>query len=178
MPSCRQPAEPRLTLTVFPSELGWMALLTADGAVRQLTFGHPSAAAAKKALGRQASKAAAGKENDALVRRLRAYACGAADNFADVPVAPGPLSSFQRRILARCRKIPFGQTMSYAGLAAKGGFPGTARAVGNCMARNRIPLIVPCHRVVCSDGRLGSYSAPGGARTKSRLLAMESGKLA
>ncbi len=52
--------------------------------------------------------------------------------------------------------------------------PGPApRAVGNCMAANPIPLIVPCHRVTLADGRLGSYSAPGGTQTKRRLLAME-----
>jgi methylated-DNA-[protein]-cysteine S-methyltransferase len=178
MPVARRSPDNRLTLTVFPTKLGWMALLTAGGAVRQLTFGHPSAAAAKKALGHRVSGALPGKLCAPLVRRLRAYASGAPDSFADVTVAPGPLSEFQQRILDTCRKIPFGRTLSYAELAAKGGFPGAARAVGNCMAANRIPLIVPCHRVVCSDGRLGSYSAPGGVRMKSRLLAMESGKLA
>ena len=77
----------------------------------------------------------------------------------------------------QCRRIPYGRTMSYAELAAKAGSPNAARAVGNCMAGNRIPLIVPCHRVVCSDGRLGSYSAPGGTRMKRRLLDLESKKL-
>ena len=83
-------------------------------------------------------------------------------------------SRFQRRVLNQCRRVPCGATISYARLAAKAGYPGAARAVGNCMAGNPIPLIVPCHRVVCSDGRLGAYSAPGGTAMKRRLLALES----
>ena len=56
--------------------------------------------------------------------------------------------------------IPYGRTMSYGELAAKAGSPRAARAVGNCMAANKIPLLVPCHRVVCSGGRLGSLFRP------------------
>jgi methylated-DNA-[protein]-cysteine S-methyltransferase len=67
--------------------------------------------------------------------------------------------------------------LTYGELAAKAGYPGAARAVGNCMAANRIPLLIPCHRVVCAGGRLGSYSAPGGTVTKRRLLALEAGEL-
>jgi methylated-DNA-[protein]-cysteine S-methyltransferase len=63
--------------------------------------------------------------------------------------------------------------MTYGELAAKAGSPRAARAVGSCMARNRIPLVIPCHRVVPSGGRLGSFSAPGGSETKRRLIDME-----
>ncbi|MEX1224432.1 MAG: MGMT family protein, partial [Pirellulales bacterium] len=72
-----------------------------------------------------------------------------------------------------CRRIPIGQTMSYAELAAVAGSPGAARAVGNIMAGNRVPIIVPCHRVVGSGGSLGGYSSSGGLRTKRRLLSLE-----
>ena len=112
------------------------------------------------------------------MRRLQAYAAGNPDDFRDVPVDPGPESPFQASVWRHCRKIPIGQTLSYAELAAKAGSPGAARAVGNCMARNRIPLIIPCHRVVNANGSVGFYSAPGGARTKRRLLALESRELA
>jgi methylated-DNA-[protein]-cysteine S-methyltransferase len=113
-----------------------------------------------------------------LVRRLQAFAAGQPDALGDIRIDPGPLTDFQRRVLRQCRRIPYGQTLSYAELAAKAGFSRAARAVGNCMAGNRIPLIIPCHRVVCADGRLGSYSAPGGTSMKRRLLALESRELA
>jgi methylated-DNA-[protein]-cysteine S-methyltransferase len=176
MPAAKTPHCPPLTLYVFPTDLGWMALVTAGDTVRQLTFGHPSAAAARKALGPGTLRdATPGRRGAALVRRLQAYASGKPEDFHDVPIDPGSVSDFRRRILNACRKIPVGKTLSYAELAAKAGSARAARAIGNCMAGNRIPLIVPCHRVVCSDGRLGSYSAPGGTGTKRRLLAMESG---
>ncbi len=179
MSAAKTRTEPALTLMVFPSRLGWMAIAMAGPTVKRLAFGHPSRAAAEKALGLgKPKRAAAGKREAALVRRLQAYASGRPDDFRDVPIDPGPLSEFQSRILEQCRQIPFGQTRSYAELAAKAGSLRAARAVGNCMAGNCIPLIVPCHRVVCSDGRLGSYSAPGGAKTKRRLLALEAGELA
>jgi methylated-DNA-[protein]-cysteine S-methyltransferase len=113
-----------------------------------------------------------------LPLRLQAFASGKPDDFRDIRVEPGllqpSLTDFQRRVLDQCRKIPYGSTISYAELAAKAGFPRASRAVGNCMAANRIPLLIPCHRVVRSDGQLGSYSAPGGVGMKRRLLAMES----
>jgi methylated-DNA-[protein]-cysteine S-methyltransferase len=153
-----------------------MALLTAGDTVRQLTFGHPSATAARKALGDKiAENAVPSKRKNALVRRLQAYAAGKPDEFRDVSVDAGPVSPIRAKILKHCRNIPFGQTVSYAELAAKAGSPGAARAVGNCMAGNPIPLVIPCHRVVCGDGRVGFYSAPGGVRMKRRLLALESG---
>ena len=99
------------------------------------------------------------------MRRLQAYAKGALkDDFRDIKLDLGRLSVFQRRVLEECRKIPFGTTLSYGQLAARAGSARAYRAVGNCMAGNKIPIITPCHRVVQSSGVLGSYSAPGGVR--------------
>jgi O-6-methylguanine DNA methyltransferase len=80
---------------------------------------------------------------------------------------------FQRRVWREISKIPYGGLTSYGLIARSMGKPRAARAVGNCMAGNRTPLVVPCHRVVAAHGRLGRFSAPGGSRTKRRLLAME-----
>jgi methylated-DNA-[protein]-cysteine S-methyltransferase len=111
-----------------------------------------------------------------LMVRLQAYAAGTPDDFRDIHVDAGPVGPFKQRVLAECRRIPYGSTLTYAELAAKAGSPGAARAVGNCMAGNRIPLVTPCHRVVRSDGQVGSYSAPGGSKTKCKLLWLESKK--
>ncbi len=163
---------------VFPSRLGWMGLVTAGkrDAVIQLTFGHPSAEAARVALDpewlNEATRVA--KNRFPLVSRLQAYASGFPDDFRDVCVEPKVGSRFRRRIWEQCRRIPYGSTMGYAELARRAGYPKSARAVGGSMAANRIPLIVPCHRVVRSDGRIGAFSAPGGQAMKQRLLAMES----
>jgi len=175
MSNRKQSTEPIEAVLVFPSDLGWMAAVVAGDVVRQLAFGHPSAAAAKKALGRGApASAKPSKRHAPLIRRLQAYAAGIPDGLDDVPVDFGPVGDFQRRVLEQCRRIPYGRTISYGELAAKAGSPRAARAVGNCMAANKTPLLVPCHRVVHSGGRLGSFSAPGGTSMKRRLLAMES----
>jgi methylated-DNA-[protein]-cysteine S-methyltransferase len=178
-----------LSLHVFPSDLGWMAILVSGEAVVRLSFGHPSSEAAQKAIGpfspishmgpmgRMGLMVSAKGKTD-LQLRLQAYAAGNANDFRDICVDPGllqpALTDFQLRVLKQCRKIPFGRTISYAELAAKAGSPRAARAIGNCMAANPIPLLIPCHRVVRSDGQLGSYSAPGGVGMKRRLLALES----
>jgi methylated-DNA-[protein]-cysteine S-methyltransferase len=174
MATTNRATDPVSTLLIFPSDLGWMGVVVAGDVVKRLTFGHCSAAAAKKAFdGKLLKHARRGKPNTRLVRRLQKYAAGYPDPLRDVPVDPGPMSDFRRRVLQQCRDIPYGTTLSYAELAAKAGSPRAARAAGNCMASNRIPLLIPCHRVVRSDGGLGSYSAPGGVVMKRRILALE-----
>ncbi len=151
-----------------------MALIGAGDVLRQLTLAHRSAHAAAGACDPELlENARRGTWNGQLVRRLQAYATGTPVDFRDVRVDPGRLTAFERRVVGQCRRIPYGETVSYGELAARSGSPGAARAVGNCMAANRIPLIIPCHRVVRADGRPGAYSAPGGTRTKRRLLALE-----
>ncbi len=90
-----------------------------------------------------------------------------------VPIDWGEISAFRRRVLEACRKIPFGATATYADLARAAGSPGAARAVGSTMATNPLPLIVPCHRVLRSDGSLGGFSSPQGPSQKTRLLRLE-----
>ena len=165
-------------LVVFPSRLGWMALIGAGDVLKRLTFGHRSSHAAAAACGPELLQyAQPGDWNSQLVRRLQSYASGKPVDFCDVRVDPGPLTEFRRRVVRCCRQIPYGKTISYGRLAAEAGSPRAARAVGNCMAVNRIPLIIPCHRVLPADGRPGSFSAPGGTRTKQRLLALEGRQL-
>jgi len=169
---------------VFSSDLGWMALGIEDGAAAWLTFGHVTRAEAEKAVKdrmcsfRVFPRHCIGPSGVAadIATRLRAYASGKREELGNVPIAMGTRSDFQRAVLLQCRKIPYGRTLSYGELAAKAGFPRAARAAGRCMARNPLPLLIPCHRVVCSGGQLGKYSPPGGVEMKRRLLAMESKK--
>ena len=165
-------------LAVFATSLGWMALVGRGNVLLRLTFGHASAREAVEAAIEALEPdllelARPGDWNPPLVERLKAYACGDAVDFDDVEVDPGPISPFRRRVLRCCRRIPYGSTLTYGQLAAKAGSRRAARAVGSCMATNRIPLIIPCHRVVSAGGRIGGFSALGGARTKQRLLTME-----
>ena len=170
----------RNTLVVVPSSLGWIALVGAETLLKQLTFGHRNSAAAAGALDPELCKSAisgtaiSGTWNADLVRRLQAYASGTPVDFRDVRIDTREMTHFQRQVARQCRCIAYGQVRTYGQLAAEAGFPRAARAVGNCMAANRFPLVVPCHRVVPASGRGGAFSAPGGTGLKRRLLAMES----
>lgn len=164
------------TIDAFNTQLGWMAILAAGDRVLQLSFGHHTCDAALAALDRE--RAASARRGDScahLRENLIAYAEGTPVDFADVLIDVGYASPFARRVLSACRQIPLGKTRSYAALAAAAGSPGGARAVGNVMAANRHPLIVPCHRVVSSDGSIGHFSAPEGPKMKARLLQLEQG---
>ena len=94
-------------------------------------------------------------------------------DLRDVPLDFGAVTPFQRKVYETARGILPGRTTTYGGLAAKLGKPGAARAVGHAMSRNPFLLVVPCHRVVASDGTLGGFSAHGGVATKRRLLELE-----
>jgi len=107
-----------------------------------------------------------------LQSELRTYFAGRPVTFHVRPDLSG-LTSFQQAVLQACAKIPYGQTTSYADLARRVGRPGAARAVGAVMARNPVPIIIPCHRVITAQGGLGGYSAEQGISLKRWLLEME-----
>lgn len=89
------------------------------------------------------------------------------------PVDLARVGPFEREVLEALRRIPAGQVRTYREIARGLGEPGAARAVGTACARNPLPLLIPCHRVVRSDGGLGGYSLRGGAALKRRLLQAE-----
>ncbi|MDA1051506.1 MAG: methylated-DNA--[protein]-cysteine S-methyltransferase [Planctomycetota bacterium] len=151
-----------------------MAASWLDGLLIHLTFGHSSPQAAIAYLAIDHDPADATLAMKKLVKRLQAFAAGERhDDFLDVPLFMTEMTPFQQAVVERCRRIPPGETLSYAGLAAAAGHPGAARAVGRVMATNRFPLIVPCHRVVAAGGAIGGFSAPDGINMKRRLLAPE-----
>ncbi len=94
-------------------------------------------------------------------------------SFAAVTVDPGGWTDFAARTYDACRAIKAGTTATYKQLAAAAGNPNASRAVGAAMARNRVLLVIPCHRVVSTGGNLGGFSAPGGLTTKRSLLELE-----
>lgn len=174
----------RHAVCTFETALGWMALVgarpsrtahkEAGWTVARLAVGFPSAAAALE----HAVAGLPGEVDETdwqpeLVERIRRYAAGEPVDFSDVPIDVSGMTPFARRVLECCRRIPYGSRLSYAALAERAGSPRAARAVGNCMAGNTVPLVVPCHRVVASGGRLGGYSSPQGIALKQRLLEME-----
>lgn len=188
-------------LLFFPTPLGWMGLFWSGQTVRRLTFGHPDAISAMSTLVTQAFSMQEfpwaipiepdiekdywtwnvperiGQWEADLLGRLRAYADGQIVDFSDVAVDPGPCTAFQARVYELCRAIPYGGRITYGELARLAGTPQAARAVGQCLARNPIPLLIPCHRVVGAGGKLVGFTAPGALAMKERLLRLEANAL-
>jgi methylated-DNA-[protein]-cysteine S-methyltransferase len=109
-----------------------------------------------------------------LIGRVKRHLAGEPDDFADVPLDTRELPPFHAAVYEALRKVQAGTTTTYGALGRKiSGTTGAARAVGTAMAKNPFALLVPCHRVVGSDGKLHGFSAPGGLATKARLLAIE-----
>ncbi|NLE38713.1 MAG: methylated-DNA--[protein]-cysteine S-methyltransferase [Pirellulaceae bacterium] len=180
---------PSLHPITFDTSYGWIAVVLDGSTIRRIALGHPTESAARRAVrdeiaavathgtGRTAGKAQNASDTrlgDSLAARIRAYCEGIHDDFRDLAVDMAYLTPLGRQVFEQCRRIPYGRTRTYAELAAAVGRPGAARAVGNFMASNRTPIVVPCHRVVASGGRLGGFTAPGGAALKQRLLELES----
>ena len=168
-------------LDCFRTDLGWVAMLGSGetferpaGTLKRLTFGHRSREAALDALlAKGFDEFRRSIWHASLRRDLQNYARGIPVDFGYTQVDVAQLTPFQRAVVGRCRQIVYGSVLTYAQLATRAGSPRAARAVGNCMAANRFPIVVPCHRVVAQGGRLGGFSAPQGTDMKRCLLDLE-----
>lgn len=110
-------------------------------------------------------------EAQRLERALIAYLDGQLEALASVPIAWSPAIAFDRAVSEAVRTIPPGRVASYGGVARLAGRPGAARAVGGAVGRNRVGLVIPCHRVIAADGSLGGYGGDpfGGRETALRV---------
>ena len=108
------------------------------------------------------------------VAAAKRYFEGNETDFAQLELDLDGQDEFFKRVYAAARRIQWGRTTTYGALAKElGGGAETARDVGQAMARNPIPLIIPCHRVLAAGGKIGGFSAPGGAAAKIRMLGLE-----
>jgi methylated-DNA-[protein]-cysteine S-methyltransferase len=110
------------------------------------------------------------RRTEDAARQLDEYFAGRRREF-DLPMDFRLVRGFRRAVLSHLREIPYGRTESYAAVARAAGNPAAVRAAGSACARNPLPVVVPCHRVVRSDGTIGQYG--GGPAMKAALLQME-----
>jgi methylated-DNA-[protein]-cysteine S-methyltransferase len=110
---------------------------------------------------------------DQLGRQIDKFFGNGSETFQDVPIDSSGWPEFTKRVYQRCRSIPPATTLTYKQLAGLAGNEKASRAVGAAMSRNRILLVIPCHRVISGGGQLRGFSAPGGLATKRRLLDLE-----
>ena len=162
---------------VIKTAQGWVGLLASQRGLRRSTLPERTRDDCLARLGVEASGALEdqGQFGD-LPGRLVAYFDGEREDFADVNLDLSDATDFFRCAWSACVTIPRGETRTYGWLARQAGRPNAPRAAGQSMARNRLPIVVPCHRVVGSDGSLRGFGS-GSARIdlKRLLLEMESG---
>ena len=177
---------------VFRTALGWMGVAGRSGLLTRVFLPAHGRAEVERRIRAACPGATAGRDYLLLeaARQLSAYADGNRIPF-DLPLdlagegdrngvrppevkGSDPFSApFRQRVVRACMAISFGRCRTYGQVAAAAGSPGAARAVGQVMRANPLPIVVPCHRVIGADGRMVGFSAPGGLWLKERLLLHE-----
>ena len=154
-----------ILFTTIETPVGPLLLAAADDGLHLIEFQQPRHPVRRTDAWREGGHPTL----DAARTQLGEYFAGSRKRF-DLSLAPQG-TAFQKQTWAELGNIPYGQTVSYAELAARTGRPGAARAVGAAIGRNPLPIVVPCHRVVGATGSLTGFS--GGLATKDHLLRLE-----
>ncbi len=155
--------------------LGWVAVAGGPAGVCRATLPQPGPQQAVEHLQSQGRPVVLERDDEAFAEALagvRRY-CAGEQRELDYPLDLSAGTPFQQRVWETTRAIPYGRTLSYGEVAWESGCPRGARAVGAAMASNPVPLFVPCHRVIGSDGSLHGFG--GGLPLKRRLLDLEAG---
>ena len=159
-------------MLIFKSRWGWMGVAESKDGIAAIVLPQTSKAAAAAALG-SASSGFDGSSS-ALLREARRqlieYLAGTRTSF-DLPLDFSQGTAFQQRVWKKLRAIPYGGLWSYRGLASRLGGVQYARAVGGAVGANPLPIVLPCHRIVGHDARIGGFSC--GLPAKRKLLALE-----
>ena len=178
-----------LHMSLFSTAIGWMALAGRAEKVHSLVIACASEREAwerwqnlfgSRWAATQTNHTGAPVQKDWFPRARRVladYVAGGLVDLSDIECDFSDRSEFERRVLFAVRDIPRGETRTYGQIATQVGSPQAARAVGGVMARNRVPLLIPCHRVVGTKGGLTGFSAPRGVLLKRELLDLEQGML-
>jgi methylated-DNA-[protein]-cysteine S-methyltransferase len=167
---------------VFETAAGFCGVAWTEAGLAAFHLPASSAAAAERGLRRRlrgASPAPPPPEVAAVIAEARRYFAGERADFSAVRLDLGEPDPFHARVYAAARGLAWGETTTYGALARQlAAGPEAARDVGQALARNPVALIIPCHRVLAAGGKLGGFSAPGGAAAKARMLALEGVALA
>ena len=162
---------------VFETAMGFCAIAWSDAGVTGFQLPTRSAEAAERLIRRRAPSAEPGAPAEdiaAVVASAQRYFAGEETDFSSVRVDLAGQDAFFAQIYDALRRVAWGRTTTYGALAKEvGAGREAARDVGEAMARNPTPLIIPCHRVLAAGGKIGGFSAPGGSKTKTRMLELE-----
>lgn len=162
---------------VFETGMGFCAIVWSEAGIARFQLPVKSAEAAERLIRRRAPGAEPApppKDVVAVVEAAKRYFRGEEVDFSQVRLDLAGVDAFFAGIYAALRRVGWGRTTTYGALASEiGAAREAARDVGEAMARNPAPLIIPCHRVLAAGGKIGGFSAPGGPATKMRMLGLE-----
>ena len=166
---------------IFETAGGFCGIAWNDVGITRFQLPTRSAEATERLLLRRVPGAEAGAPSPAVadaVAAVKRYFAGEETDFSGFTLDLGEEDAFFTEIYAAARRVGWGRTTTYGALAKElGAGPEAARDVGQAMATNPVALIIPCHRVLAAGGKVGGFSAPGGAVTKIRMLALEGVRL-
>ena len=161
----------QLNYVIFNTDGGWVGILGSNQGLRHTTLPQSSEQQVRQLLGDSLDQAECSPHLfTGLMERFRAYFAGHRIDFPDELDLSGA-TPFQCRVWEVTRLIPYGDTRSYLWVAEQIKQPGAVRAVGQALGGNRLPIIIPCHRVLAKSGGLGGFG--GGLEMKSYLLSLE-----
>jgi methylated-DNA-[protein]-cysteine S-methyltransferase len=167
---------------IFETATGFCAIAWSEFGVLRFQLPAKNAESAERRLLRRAPEATPGQpppEISGTIDATKRYFAGQETDFSEVHLDLGDKDPLFKQIYAAARRVGWGRTTTYGALAKDiGAGPEVARDVGTAMAQNPVPLIIPCHRVLAAGGKVGGFSAPGGAATKIRMLELEGVRLA
>jgi len=162
---------------LFDTPIGTCGIAWSGRGIAGLQLPEPTAAATRARVKRRWPSAVEAEAVPAGVQRaldrVRTLLSGDAVDLADIPLDLEAAPEFHRRVYEMARTIPPGRTMTYGEIARRLGVPHESREVGQALGRNPVAIIVPCHRVLGADGKMGGFSANGGVSTKRRMLEIE-----
>jgi methylated-DNA-[protein]-cysteine S-methyltransferase len=169
--------QPTQNYFVFETAAGFCGIAWSDAGITRFMLPSSTAAATEHNLQRRVANARPGTPPAHVVAAVEAakrYFAGEQIDFSDLQLDLSGQDAFFKQIYDAARRVGWGRTTTYGTLAKEiGAGPEVARSVGQAMATNPVPLIIPCHRVLAAGGKLGGFSAPGGSATKQRMLELE-----
>jgi methylated-DNA-[protein]-cysteine S-methyltransferase len=165
-----------LRYALFDAALGRCAIVWSDAGVAAVQLQEASVTKSRERIRSRFPLASETAPSPAIRRvtlQLSALLEGDATDLSGIALDLSQVSAFYQRVYTVTRRVPPGRTTTYGDIAERLGSSGAARAVGQALGRNPFALIVPCHRVLTANGKLGGFSAYGGVAVKERLLAIE-----
>lgn len=165
-----------LNFTLFDTPIGTCGLVWSGRGIAGLQLPEATAQATRSRVKRRWPGVTETSPPSGVQRaldRVQALLAGGDINLEDIPLDLDAAPAFHRKVYEVARTIPAGHTMTYGEIARRLGVPHESREVGQALGRNPIAIIVPCHRVLGADGKMGGFSAGGGVATKRRILEIE-----